>query len=452
MTPALAMIAWIVAGAQSLREKLRARLGKPVAQNNEALRDVAQLQDHCRPSTRRPKPRAIAQKVDDLRVLLGPRIDGGTCWIIQPPVGRRTWARWADLQDRITAGATTVEIVDHEGEVATMQVERKGSTTILRTGRTRWTLRRKRAEVAIRSEAAEVEGVESWYERELPRAIWWLLGVDLGESEDLPADLAALGVQQRRIELCLDCVGLPVIAGLNDRLISAASVSSYQRRSGELDGVGAGGRDTTPCSIAIYAKGKELARQRGPVHAALIERMTRAGLAEGDEWTRIELRCWGGALQLEGLDATHPGAALDGELLGRLWSSGLTRHWLAAPRAEFLARRREWEDAGREGEGPRMRDEPEDGRWRTARAAGATAEPLRLSRDVAARQRQATTDHARARLVQAAADTEELLDGTGSGLAAIVELERSMAGPGWSESMARARARYADVIRDGGES
>jgi hypothetical protein len=424
---------------------------------------AAQLEDHGRRAARPPdrevdtgaQPEELGSAVappedpgsSGARPLGGPRIDGGTSWVIKPSPGH-DFACWLKLQGHARRGDRHVSwpSITHDREVD-LALDRgspgSGSVT-LSTGRVRIEIRRRHAEVQITAEAAEVEGVEAWYERELPQAVWMLLGVDVVPFESLdgrslPEILADLGVEQRRIEICLDIGGWQLAAGDERGLVSLASKTSSWRNDGELDGVMAGHRSKTPCSLGVYDKLAKLGSQRGPERVALLERWGVEGW-DGEAVTRVELRLWGEALRLVAedgvqLDATHPGAALDRELLGRLWVDGLTRHRLVDPSSGAK----------------RIRDRPDLAIWSRAREAGGHVESGRLRRDVAARQLAEVRRHALARLGRVGAEVEVLLEGDGNGAELLDALDRLISSPGWDSDLARARARFAVLLEQGGE-
>lgn len=455
--PILVLWSWLRAGLGFGRERVAPSLDEcePAPKMRRAQsrgchaqsRDHAQDQDHGDRSTRGPnsadlshaQSRGLDPGSPRARLMGGPRIDGGTSWAIRAgPMGFRCWRELVGAAKR---GAGSVEWPDPWGEVVVLALDRgsPGSGAfVLSTGRVRIEIRRRWAEVQITAEAAEVEGVESWYLREMPRATFWLLGAaDCRGSEGswVAEWVADLGVEQRRIEICLDVAGWQLAPGDERAMVSRSTIHTHWRSEDVLDGIDAGQRNATPNSLSVYDKIAKLASQRGPERAALLRRWDDYGRELDEPVTRIELRLAGKALRLltedgEQLDATHPGAALDGELLGLLWSDGLTRHWMADL------------SAGRS----QVRDNPPMPIWTEARAAGGHVEAVRLRRDVAARQLEAIRRHALERLGRVGADVEQLLEGDGSGAAVIDALDSLISSPGWDRDLARARARFADLL------
>jgi len=369
--------------------------------------------------------------------------------VITPRPGR-DFACWTKLRAHAERGDRAVSWpavgLDHDVDLALERGSPGSGCYVLSTGRVRIEIRRRHAEVQITAEAAEVEGVETWYARELPQAVWMLLGLEPLEDRSLVEVLADHGVEQRRIEICLDVGGWQLAAGDERGLVSLASKTSSWRNDGELDGFGAGHRSKTPCSLGVYDKLAKLGSQRGPERVALLERWLAAGWddsvahgAHAEPVTRVELRLWGDALRLVAddgaqIDATHPGAALDRELLGRLWVDGLTRHRLVDPSSGAK----------------RIRDRPDLAIWSRAREAGGHVESGRLRRDVAARQLAEVRRHALARLGRVGAEVEVLLEGGGDGAELLDALDRLISSPGWDSDLARARARFAVLLEQGG--
>jgi len=379
------------------------------------------------------------------RPLGGPRIDGGTSWVIMPRPGRdfACWGKLRVLADRGDRAVSWPSVtLDHDVDLVLDRGSPGSGSYVLSTGRVRIEIRRRHAEVQITAEAAEIEGVESWFARELPQAVWLLLGFDIHaeplEDRSLAEVLAEYGVEQRRIEICLDVGGWQLTAGDERGLVSLAAKTSSWRNDGELDGFGAGQRSKTPNSLGVYDKLAKLGSQRSPARVALLERWRSEGW-DGEAVTRVELRLWGSALHLVGddggqLDASRPGAALDRELLGRLWVDGLTRHRVVDLEAPAK----------------RIRDRPDLAIWSRAREAGGHVESGRLRRDVAARQLAEVRRHALARLGRVGAEVEVLLEGDGNGAELLDALDRLISAPGWDSDLARARARFAVLLEQGG--
>lgn len=359
----------------------------------------------------------------------------------------REWQKWRELTATASSGRRGVEWVDVFGEVIELDLERgrPGSgVLVLQTGTTRIQIRRNRAEVQITSLASEVEGIESWANRWLPRFVWWLRGIDCTDDDrdEQLGKLRRAGLQTKRIEPCVDVLGWQIVVGDEQALVSRAHVWSYRHGDGEhLDGFGAGERHRTPASIAVYDKIAKLRSGRGPARTALIDRWRELGwvgelsaegkiLDDAEPVTRIEPRIWGDALQLEGLDATDPGAPLDSEVVKVLFVDSLSRHRLVDLTAGCA----------------RKRDCPERPEWELARAAGGSAEPVRLQRDVAAKQATAIRSHALRQLGRAGASVEELLEGHGDGSRALDALGELIRGPDWEADRARVRARHRDLI------
>lgn len=453
--PALAILAWVAAGCSALRDRLLGR--------ERAAPDRPAIEPSRRAESRRAGPRAVAQGLDhgvgsargDVhykktvaqgresgpgppRLLGGPRIDGSTAWSVTAgPLGFRCWR---ELVGAAARGSATVEWPDPWGELVTLELDRgaPGSGTyVLSTGYVRIEIRRRWAEIQITALAAEVEGVESWYLREMPRALLWLLGKQTTcyLVRDAIAAAESLGVFQRRIEICNDAAGWQLKPGDERTLISKATIHPHWRSEDVLDGVDAGQRETTPNSLSVYDVIARMRAKRGPERAALRARWREHGWQEGEPVTRIELRLASKALRLvtedgRQIDATHPGAALDAELLGKLWADGLTRHWMADASAGAS----------------RLRDNPPLEVWTRARAAGGEVEAVRLRRDVAGRQLDAVRKHALAQLGQVGARVEQLLEGSGDGEALRRAVDEVIAGTDWTNNLARARARLADLL------
>lgn len=373
------------------------------------------------------------------------RVDTAS-WEFEAPSGE--WSRWRELCRIAKSGACSVEWVDVFGKAVEMHLDRgkPGSgSLVLSTGTTRIEIRRSRAEVQNTAWASEVEGLPAWGERWLPRVAYWLLGVEL-VGDDLWAitdALHELGVLQRRIEPCVDVLGMQIVPGDERCIVSSAGKWSNWRHDKTLDGFGAGKRGgeiepgkkkrkATPSSIGIYDKVAKMSVERGPAHEALLETWKRHGWRPGIPVTRIELRCWGEALQLEGLDATHPRSAFVAETVRRLFVDGLSRHRLVVRESESKAKR--------------LSDRPEHPAWVLAREAGGSAEPVLLRRDVAKRQVSAIKRHAIRRFGQEGAKVEELLRGDGSGAKARAVLEYLVRGEDWVQDLGRARTRYAELL------
>lgn len=390
---------------------------------------VAQRQDHSREGCATPAEEAteVAQpeKPNEpaARLLGGPRIDGGTSWAVT--AGPHGFRCWPAVRAALKHEATALEWVDSFGELVSLAIDRgspgSGRATLY-TSRVRVEIAKGWAEIQITAEAAEVEGVDAWFDRELPRWMTWL-GVEVEQ------------VEQKRLELCLDVAGWQLKAGDERAMVSAAAKTARWRGDGGLDGFGAGKRSSTPSSLEVYDKLAKLGSQRAPAREALMARWAEAG-REGDEpVTRVELRLQGEALRMvaedgKQLDATRPGAALDGELLGKLWADGLTKHRLVDV----------------DSDAKRVRDKPELELWARARAAGGVVEAVKLRRDLAARQLDTTRSEAMRRLGRAGADVEVLLGGKGSGRLATGALR--LLTTTWGPEVTRAQARYGDLLRD----
>lgn len=498
MSRLLALWAWIAAGIERLRHR-SARVDAP-ALSVEGGEDLAQRQDHG-PRAARPASDLVAQpgeltagvaepagslpppaepaetrspqngqeqpksgdsgqvaqpeelpaepgetdEGDDGRPRAGPsniratplRVDTAT-WQMETA---REWPKWRELAATARSGQRAVEWVDAFGEVIELDLDRgrPGSgVLVLRTGTTRIEIRRSRAEVQILSLASEVEGVDRWALRWLPRFVWWLRGVDVSSEtvDELVPRLREAGVRTRRIEPCVDVLGWQIKPGDERALISRAHLWAWWHDEAKLDGFGAGERHRTPNSIAVYDKIAKLRSQRGAPREALLDRWRALGweqaatFADSEPVTRIEPRIWGDALQLEGLDATDPGAPLDREVVRVLFVDALSRHRMVDLTANAK----------------RKRDRPELQVWELARAAGGSAEPVRLQRDVAAKQATAIRDHALRQLGRAGASVEELLHGTGDGAKALDALGRLITSPDWDADRARARSRYRELL------
>lgn len=498
MSRLLALWAWIAAGIERARERVRPRSVRADAPElpEAGGEDLAQRQDHglraarpdsdlvaqpgespagvAEPAESRPPPAEPAQtstpqnspkqpkskessqvaqpeeslaepkesaEGGDGRPREGPatiratplRVDTAT-WQMETT---REWPKWRELAATARSGQRGVEWVDVFGEVIELDLDRgrPGSgVLVLRTGTTRIEIRRSRAEVQILSLASEVEGIESWALRWLPRFVWWLRGIDVHSEtvDELVPQLRAAGLKTRRIEPCVDMLGWQIKPGDERSLISRAHLWAWWHDEHKLDGFGAGERHRTPNSIAVYDKIAKLRSQRGAPREALLDRWRELGWQQdADEpVTRIEPRIWGDALQLEGLDATDPGAPLDREVVRILFVDALSRHRMV----ELTANAK------------RKRDRPELPVWALARAAGGSAEPVRLQRDVAAKQATAIRDHALRQLGRAGASVEELLHGTGDGAKALDALGRLITSPDWDADRARARSRYREVL------
>jgi len=436
------------------------------AQQLERSRGAAQRQDHgVRAARTDPtvKITAIApaqsrgpeRETSPPRVLLGPRIDGGSSLAIE--CRSKAWMCWPDVKRSAERSRSAIDIVTDDGEVFEYALDRgkPGSgKLVIESGSTRIDLRQRWAEITITAEAAEVEGAESWLLREVPRVVSWLLGTNVEADE-----LHAAGVRQRRIELCMELANVYLRPGMDRGVVSKAA--KWQRwidDSGGRRGFGAGSRDGTPSSFGLYDKLADLGRKRGAKHEALLARMAEAGLVEGEAWARLELRLWGEALLMvttEGedgrtIDATHPLTMLDECVLQQLWAQGLTQHWLADPTPGYFERYEAWEAAGRpKGKGPRMREEPIHPAWEAARAVAGG--PIKMRRDLAARQREAVERHAMGLLARVGADVEDLRGGRGDGAQVRAALDEVILAPSWADQMARARARHRDVDRDAGK-
>jgi len=465
--PLKMLLAWIAAGIRRTPPKVEPEAIEAGevehAENEGPQRELAQDQDHCGPQARGPGSGAESQSAKregeprppprspPIKILLGPRVDGGTAWTIKPPRPGGWSPAYGKICEEVKAGASTVELVDVDGIPVTWAVRWLRGSLVLQHGYTRIDITRRRAEVQITAMAAVVEGVRSWYLREMPRAVWWLLGADpcnwaqelevVGEdAEELTLqalDALAPALEQRRIEQCVDAQGgIELQHGLEQTVVSGRlKVMLIVPRPGEVEGLLVGQRGANPRSFAIYEKAEERAAKRGPEDAALLERLREGGLDEEKPLLRYELRLWGPALVLEGLDARRPSSALDSELLGRLWASGLTTIRLVDPTHPAS----------------RMRDKATHPAWEELREAGGHAGPLRLTRVAAQAQVSSTVAHARERLRQAGADVETLLEGDRNpddeeGDLAIDELEQAIRSPGWSSSRAKATARYQQLL------
>lgn len=345
------------------------------------------------------------------------------------------WSRWAEIKRAAKAARGSVEWVDENGIAVVLALDRgkPGSGTIvLSTGATRIEIKRSRAEVQISQLASEVEGVPRWGLRWLPRAAWWLTGHRIAATtcQELGEQLDALGIRQRRIETCVDIVGWQIRPGDERGMVSKAHKFCNWHVDDTTDGFGAGQRKSSPDSIGVYDKIGKLMSQRGPMREALLHRLTTAGWRPGDPVARIETRKWGEGLRLEGVDATHPGAAFDEEILDALFVDSLSRHRLIDTAASAS----------------RKRDKREHRAWEIARAAGGSIEPVKLQRERAKRQLSATKHHTLRRFGRLGADVEELLLGDGSGSRAREALDGLIRRPEWETDRARARARYAELL------
>jgi len=438
-----------------------------LAQSTEAQRELAQDQDHGDSRARPPKPDAQSKsgERDPIKILLGPRVDTAA-WTIKPPRPGKWPPIYTELIAALGRGAKTVELTDLQGEVVTFAISWGKAGLVIQHGYTRIEISKRRAEVQITALASEVEGVRSWYLRAMPRAVWWLMGEDV-EDDIAPRGNRATGyddevrdlreaikielldglaprLEQRRIDQCCDAQGgLELGPGIEQTVVSRLKAMAIVPKPGEVEGLLIGMTGINPMSFAIYAKPEEQAAKRGPEHGALIERWRAAGMVDGQPLTRYELRNWGRALVLEGLDARRPSAALDEELLGKLWAHGLTQVRLVDPRHPAS----------------RMRDKAEHPAWTALRDAGGHTGPLRLTRVTAQAQLSSTVAHARDRLAQAGADVEQLLvdeyDGTHEGDIALRELGEAIGHKAeWAERRAKAAARYEallESVREAGQ-
>jgi hypothetical protein len=484
----LTVLAWIWSGLRRRRRpELRETEDDHLAERGEDLaergEDLAQLQDHSVDAARPPEglaqrdgllapqhesppaPRddspslaqgedpepALAQSDDSLAQREQPdaqQREGPDDPIATPVrVDTAAWEattsiEWSCWRGLVTDAKTrsSVEWVDVFGEVVTLAIDRgrPGSGAIvLQTGTTRVEITRTRAEVQITSLASETEGLESWGLRWLPRFAWWLFGqkIDVDTCEELGNELAKLGVTQRWIDPCCDVLRHQIKSGDEKGLISSAEKWQKWTSDDDTNGFGAGEKKSTPNSMNVYDKIKKLRRARGPEREALFARWERFGWKRGMPVTRIEPRIQKKGLVLRGLDATHPGAAFNSEIVGALFVDSLSRHRLidlsSKPRA-------------------RQRDRDEHPVWVLARAAGGSAEPIRLQREVVRRQARALRQHAIQRLGRAGADVDELLHGNGDGSKALETLERLIGGEEWVSDRARSRARYSELLEQEG--
>ena len=461
----LMIISWLAAVRQTVSPKRAPELATAQGDEPSATDDtvahrigtVAQGQDHYGAGTRTDQCVADSSQTGRARtrVLRGPAIDGGTCWTVRPPP--EGWPIHAALRERVEAGDRTIALADQWGEVVDLLLDRGEARgeVVLSTWAVRLGIRRRRAELQITADAAEVEGVEEWARRELPRALWWLRGVDASDAvERLLADPTGpleiegvdLGVSTRRIELATDVAGLPITLEMQHEIVTRSAVHLHQRSAGVVDGLDIGHRSSAKTSLGVYDKLAELARRRRAPAAALAEHWRDAGWNGAEPVTRVEARAWGDGLRLEGLDLTGPGAPFDSDALGRLWADSLTRHWRAEPAAaaEWLRRWRAWVEGGKQGAEPRLRDCDVDQAWAELRGAGGVRGRVRFTRAAAAAQLEGVRQHQRERLLSSAASID-VLEGEGECFRVLDDVWHDR--ERWAARTAEARARHADLIR-----
>lgn len=338
---------------------------------------VAQVQDH----QRGPGPKQTAVALADLHerdpVIYRWELDGGTSWRIKaPPDG---WSIYPVLTRAIAARRSAIELFDPHGKPVAVRLRREGQRVVLQTSATRIDLQAQVAEIAVTAQAIETEGIGSWYLRELPRALWWLIGEDVSQAicrtcigragdgcercnrgrrpwpswQDLADELARHGLEQHRIEQAMDQGGLELVPGLEDALLAdGLTVKGFVPRPGARSGIaigdsgrhpdadkrpGSSRRRRNPQTMAIYDKCWEIRAKRAD-REALIEAMEAAGWSPGKPWVRLDVRTQGEGLVLvqDGevvVDGRHPGAALDERVRAALWRHVLGRIWLADTRS-----------------------------------------------------------------------------------------------------------------------
>ncbi len=485
MTPLLTLIAWIGAGvrrwlgagdrlAQQQDHSLPAARGDEpeVAQSEELSTEVAQseelstqvaqseelstqvaqseelvaqreklrvtIEQSITPARDGPPPDTARDGADDDGYRAAPRRVDTASWEFVA-IGEE-WPQWRELRRAARQDRRSVEWVDKNGTAIELALDRgrPGSGVIvLATGATRIALKRSRAEVQITQIASEIEGVNSWGLRWLPRIARWLLGAEIDPADcvELGDQLHELGVVQRRIETCVDVIRWQIRPGDERGLISKAYKWARWHDEDGSDGFGAGERSKSPDSIAVYDKIAKLMSERGPMRTALLARLGAHGWRPGDPVARIEARKQGAGLQLEDLDATHPGAAFDSEIVDRLFVDSLSRHRLVSMNSTAK----------------RNRDRPEHRAWELARAAGGSIEPVKLRRSRAKRQLAATRHNYLRRFGRMGADVDILVGGDGSGARALDALENLICGREWADDRARARAKFGELLEQASE-
>lgn len=419
----------------------------PVVAQAEA---VAQPQDHCPPATRRASVVAPATNPKrDARVLLGPRVDGSTSWEIAAPP--RGWPpALARMRDLARQGKRSCEAIDQFGECVSLGLAWAKGSLIVQTGFVRVNLVANRhVELQVTALAVETEGLVSWTMREVPRWVWWATGLDVAGSSDwqqLEPRLVGL-VEQRRIEICSDLVGLNLEhrfsngRGIEDALICGRSkVAPHVPRPGVRTGYLIGGRRRNEWSAALYRKLLQLAACHGPEKGALLEHFRAAGWDGEEDITRIEMRPDGDALVLvdaQGevlVNGKRPLAALHEGVVQALWHHGLGKIWIADL------------DRG----AVRERDNQVWAPWQVARDAARNVQPFRARRAARRAQFASVEKHVVERLEQALADIE-VLRGTqlfeDVGPVATAEVERALSSPNARDRFTRATARHGDLVR-----
>ena len=459
----------IASRSQGLRARDRLALDNVCERDPlRAREDLAQAQDQppspTTPASATPRGSPGVALADlherDLVIWLGRHLDGGTSWRITAAAG---FSLYDTLGRAIAAGRRAIELTDPGGGPVRVKLKRAGKRIEIHTAATRIDLQRDTAAIAVTSIALETEGVHSWYARELPRAVWWLLGVDVSRAvcpacvgrscdrcddgrrtwpswRELAHELAALGVEQLGVEQALEC-DLEIEPGIEDQIVcDRLKVKGHRgRKPGTRAGIQIGTR-TNPEQAAIYDKPGELAASRAD-RAALIDAMKAAGWQEGQRWTRVEARSQGdGLVLLQGgevvVDGRHPGAALDELVTAALWRRVTGRIWLAAP-----------------GNCDRLRDNTIDPRWQQIQAAAdqvlnESAQTTMISR-AARTQLASVAESAARRLGQAGIDVGVIQGGgTLDEVAALArrELEAQLIPALARERLTAARARYQALL------
>lgn len=383
-----------------------------------------------------------------VRVFVPPRIDGGTAWSIPPPPDG-----WPGLVERlrqlVRQRCRSAVVADRWGEAITVAIGAEKGKLIVETGMARLELWARGCELRISALAAETEGVAAWLVRELPRWCWWLRMAELPDVEpddykQLGPHLRLLGVTVRRIESCTDVGGWPIEPGLVDQVIARHQAHDHVPHSGVRSGVTIGSSSAT-LHGKIYNKRWELDVQRGPEHAALLERVRAGGYVDGDSWTRVEWVAQRSALMLEGegdeqINGRDPLAPCDPEIIATLW-----RHFCTEVRVVQLGQR------------AKPSDNPNLPEWDAIRDAAGQAATLRLRRAASTAQLAEVRGHARERLGHELATVGALAGATTAdqaGVEARREVDRLLSEREAIDRFNRARARYADLLEQvrGGEA
>lgn len=399
-------------------------------------REPALIQDH--PDRRaRQLPAALVDGDERELVALRHAVDGGTAVDIVGPASG--FMLYRDLAKAYASGERHARV-----EGASWTLDREKGALVLRTGLARVDLYKSRAKLSITALAAEVEGVDEWWCREVPRWLRALMGLeveaDLDDLDGLDRELAGI-VVWRVLEQAIDLMGLTITREMQSELVTRSHVQAHSRAPGEVHALDVGTR-RSPWSLGIYQRIKRLDANRQAERVAYYDQLIAGGWDGESEVVRVEPRRQRKGLRLERvdgsvLDATTATAGRRPELLQELFADSLNRVWRAEPGAAARAH----------AEGARLRDCPECPKWTRLRELATGGAPRqRYTQAARARQRAELLHHNVGRMVAAAASVEVLGRGDGDGELAVRTLRGRVGGPSWVKSMEDAEARHGEMV------